>query len=216
MPIRTLTGPLLALVLLGACPIPGDGELAEERRALPDFERLQVFDGFQVDLEIDPGSAPEITLRGERNLLPRYQAEPSGEGQLSLSFAANRELRPSIAPAAELRAPALRGLYIEDDAALTLTGELAHLHLHAADQADVALQGGAASIQIDHRSDGQIDAGQFIIAGDAEILVDGGGRLLLCVHGELRGRVDRGELRLTCAPTSVRLYVGPSGVFRPL
>lgn len=207
---------LLALLALVACPIPGDGVLTEERRQLPDFERLQVFDGFQLAVEVDPEAAPEITLRGDRNLLARFQAEPSGEGQLSVSFAANRELRPGIIPAADLRAPPFGGLYIADDAAVALDGELAHLHLHTADEAAAELRGAAASIEIDHHSDGEIDAGQLIIAGDAEVEIDGGGRLLLCVRGALTGRVDRGELRLTCAPTSVDLQVGPEGALRPL
>lgn len=233
----TAVGPrvaaLVALALASpGCPIPGDGELGEETREVAAFEGLEVFDDFTVAVAVDAGGAmtPTVTLRGDANLVPFVYSEVHSGTHLSLAFKPTQEVAPTTPPEVEVTTATLTSLYVEDASRVSVAGASGDLTLKVVGEASaevegalgavearaegagsLVLRGTGASLVVAQRGLGTIDGGALAVAGDAEVTIDGGGDVIVCASGEVRGEIPRGRLVLVCPPARIVVEVGVMG-----
>lgn len=228
---RRVAAPLvLALAALG-CPIAGDGSIREETREVEAFEGLEVFDDFVVEVEVDAEAATATaTVRADANLLRYVYTEGRSGTHLSLAFKPTQEVVPTAPPAVKVVTATLTSLYVEDASAVTIAGASGDLALKAAGEASaevegalaaagaeaegagsLVLRGTAASLVAAQHGGGTIDGGALMVAGDAEVTIDGGGDVIVCASGEVRGEIARGRLVLACPPARIVVEVGVLG-----
>lgn len=149
---------VLGLVALAGCVLKGDGEVAADDREVGWFDAIEVFDGFVVEATVRPElAAPTLRVEGEANLQGRLFTEIHGEGVLSLAVDPNEMTEVTVPPRATIEAPALRGVFATDRAAVTLAGAGGELALEAAELATVAASGlVAATVEVTARGSSEV------------------------------------------------------------
>lgn len=82
---------MLGVVALTACGTVGSGDVVTEDRAVGSFDSLDISEGIEVELTVDPGAAPSVVLHFDDNLLDQVVTELRGdtlviefEGMLSI------------------------------------------------------------------------------------------------------------------------------------
>ncbi|MEZ4384384.1 MAG: DUF2807 domain-containing protein [Nannocystaceae bacterium] len=231
---RPVAALALALPLL-ACPTVGDGEEAAQARTIADpIRALEVFDGLEVSVTIDPSAAEGATLdlRGDANLLDLVVSELHSDDVLSLGMWATVETELTLPMRVEVVTPALERLFVGGVAGLiahALSGDL--LELRARDQsalkasltaaavdvdvdhkAAVTLLGEAATLEVRAAGSASVDAAELTVV-DATIDHASAGELRLCATGALRGALrGDGALVLLCAPSELDVEVTGEGV----
>ncbi len=70
---------VIGLLALSACGTVGSGDLSADERSVGSFNSLEVGDGINVDLTIDPAAASSVTVNYDDNLLDQVVTEVRGE-----------------------------------------------------------------------------------------------------------------------------------------
>jgi hypothetical protein len=76
--------PALALVAAG-CGVIGSGDLVAEAREVGSFDNLDISEGINVQLVVDPGAVPSVSVYYDDNLLDKVITEVRGD-TLTLEF----------------------------------------------------------------------------------------------------------------------------------
>ncbi|MFP2910931.1 head GIN domain-containing protein [Pyxidicoccus sp. 3LFB2] len=80
---------LLAAVLSGCMDGPyveGSGRLIEEERPVADFVKLEVEDGIEARVRVEPGQPAKLRVTGDDNLVELVRTEGFGGNRLRVSF----------------------------------------------------------------------------------------------------------------------------------
>ncbi len=82
---------MLGLIALTACGTVGSGDVVTEDRTVGSFDSLDISEGIEVELTVDPGASPSVVLHFDDNLLDQVVTELRGdtlviefEGMLSI------------------------------------------------------------------------------------------------------------------------------------
>ncbi|MEZ4451986.1 MAG: DUF2807 domain-containing protein [Nannocystaceae bacterium] len=224
------------LLAAAACPIPGDGELAEETRTIDAaIDRLEVLDGFVVDVTLDPDRGPgaEVTVRGDRNLLETFYTEVHSGSALSIALKPTQESHPVAPRSASVVTRDLTTLYVGEDASLTVAtlvgpgiglraaddgiadltlGDPATLAAEGLGRASITLRGALQDLEVTTQDAASVAAGE-LVAARIHVDLGGTGEVVLCPTESLTGTV-RGPAVVTvaCEPAFVDLEVVGDGV----
>ncbi len=76
---RRWLAPALSLVLLAACGVTGSGTIVTEERVVSDVTRIEVSGGIALRLTAEPGSATEVTVNYDDNVIDRIKTEVDGD-----------------------------------------------------------------------------------------------------------------------------------------
>lgn len=235
MPRRRLAALPAALLLALACRVPGDGYVGEEARTIDaPIDRLEVLDGFLVDVTLDPGrgEGADLVVRGDQNLLDTFTTELHGGTILSIGDQPIGETRPAALRSVHVVTRALVGLFAGEDSTLraaTLAGPridlrardeatleatvsaVADLRVDGLGEAVITLDGSADDLRITTRDAVRVDAGDLVAR---RVCVDlaGAGEVVVCATEALSGRITGSViLDLACEPAAVDLVDDAEG-----
>lgn len=112
--------------MLGSCTLEGDGTAVEVSREVPPFTALEVFDGFEVEVQVDEGlaatEAVALAVTAEANVIDRVFTEVHGEDVLSIAVNPNLRTELTQAPQVRMTVPGLEGVFASDRAIVRVAG----------------------------------------------------------------------------------------------
>jgi hypothetical protein len=165
---------LLGLAL--GCTLRGDGERGSVTRELPVFAAIELFDGFDATVTVDPSLPADakvaLEVSGDDNALHRLFTVVHSGSTLSVAVDPNHLTELDLTPAIEARVPALTRAHAEDTTGLEIFGAMGELRVAARESATVTLHG-AAPLTLHAEASGQAS---LIVAGEGpllELVVDG-------------------------------------------
>lgn len=162
LPVRRLVAAAAGTLLLAACGTSGSGDIVTVTRSVADFERIDVSDGVDVVLVVDPAAEQEVVVEFDDNLLDQVVTTVEGDtlvvgldGSVRL-FGGGRFVKITVD---EIRSIATSG-----GADVTGAGEAGVLSIDASGGSDVNLRElEATSVEVD--ASGGADVALF--AGEA-------------------------------------------------
>lgn len=210
-------GLLSCCFALFACvePIEGDGEILSEVRSVDDFDKVRTDNSVNVELTMfeDAADPVELQVRADANLHEYIETEVR-VGELRIE--APKQLRPTepmllsalIADLSEISAnneAEVRVAYLEEN----------NLKIDANNDAVVEVEGEGRRVDLVADNDARVDLRGFAI-DDAEVELDNGADVYLCVADEVQGSVDNGAiLRVSCGGDSSGVSVSNGGIVVP-
>ncbi|MBZ4418629.1 head GIN domain-containing protein [Myxococcus sp. RHSTA-1-4] len=118
---------LLVTLLTGCGPhLTGSGNVIAEERETSDFVAVEIEDGIEATIVVDPTQARKVRLTGDDNLVERLRTEVAGDDTLRIHFprqevagwTSDNPLR------AEVTVPDLKSLQVSGGSTLDLSGTL--------------------------------------------------------------------------------------------
>jgi hypothetical protein len=179
----TAPGPAVGLALAGALAllapactvrfeetVRGTGVSASEVRAVDPFERVEAED--RLELVVEVGAGPLVTVHGDENLLPYVVVEVRGE-RLVVEVLDGYQLEPP--PRVEVQAPRLAGFAGTGLVSARLVGvDAPELDLALVGSGDVEASGRAGRVRLESTGSGDVDL-SHLVAVEAEVRATGSG-----------------------------------------
>ena len=69
----------VSMIVLTACGVTGSGEIVTEERVVSDVTRIEVSGGIALRLTAEPGSATEVSVHYDDNVIDRIKTEVDGD-----------------------------------------------------------------------------------------------------------------------------------------
>jgi hypothetical protein len=210
---------LLAAVLTG-CEygphVEGNGNLVHEERPVADFVELEVNDGIEVRVKVEPGAPTQVRLVGDENLVELIRTEHAGRDRLHVYFddddVGHWDSRNPLR--AELTVSRLESVVRSGGSTMDVFGTLdarsfrvtasggGHLRVSGleAEDLDLQLSGGAEAILegaatrvTSVTSGGSMVRARELSAREASLTSSGGGDVVMRVSGSLEVTASGGS-----------------------
>jgi hypothetical protein len=189
--------------------IKGNGQLANERRAMIAATGIEAFGPVTVDVRVGP--APMIEVWGDSNLLPLLRTEMSGD---TLRVWTNGNLMPQQELRVRFTTPALTRIHAAGAARLTVTDlNGAKLTVVKNGVESMHLSGRVSSLDMQSDGSGNLNA-SALYSGNASVNMSGSGFVSL---GQVKGDAltvnvrGSGEFQATGTVQSVNAHVYGTG-----
>ncbi len=217
---------LLTVVLAGCGPhVEGSGRLVHEERQTADFVELEVNDGIEVVVRVEPGEPTQVRLVGDDNLVALIRTEHAGRERLHVYFddgeVGHWESRNPLR--AEVTVPRLESVVRSGGSTMDVFGTLdsesfrvtasgggwlrvsglatAHLDLQLSGGAEATLEGAATRVE-SAISGGSVIRARELSARDATLTTSGGGDVVMRVSDTLEVTASGGsEVHILGQPT---------------
>ena len=211
-------GPLLgaAAALTAACTlhlqetVHGSGNPASEIRTVDPFLSLYVSDGLEVEVEVEVGTGPLVTVHGDDNLLPYVTAEVRGD-RLEIGVLDGYRLVP--APRVEVLTRSLEAVRSIGSGTLRLAdldGE--RFELEVVGSGDVEARGRVRRLVVHATGSGDLDLFR-LVADEVEVRSTGSGDVHLNVIEELDVTCfGSGDVSYRGSPRLSRTTIGSGSV----
>jgi hypothetical protein len=159
--------------------VKGNGQLANERRAVVAASGIEVFGPVTVDVRVGP--APMIEVWGDSNLLPLLRTEMSGD---TLRVWTNGNLMPQAELRVRFTTPALTRIHAAGKGRLTVTDlNGAKLTVIKNGTESMHLSGRVSSLDMQAEGSGNLNA-SALYSGNASVNMSGTGFVSL---GQVKG-----------------------------
>lgn len=200
--------------LLGGCHIEdGSGHLGEQTRHVSSFDRVAIDGDFdQVWIETCDDCPTVATVRGDDNLIGDVVTSTRGS---TLTIETDGWLIPQLPLEVIVQGPPTIRVEVEGSANVIVDGvaeERYDATVHGSGQ--VTINGQTAHFEAWVDGSGAVRAFD-LLARDADVTVEGSGRIEVCAFGRLDAEVDgSGAIRFDCTPKSLGRHVSGSGTIR--
>lgn len=135
-------------LMVVACGTVGSGDLVTESRSIGSFDGLDVSEGINVNLLVDPGAVPSVSVTFDDNLLSKLVTEVRG-GTLVIEFDGSVSILGS-GRFVDVTVDSLDSIEVSGGADLNGFGTATDYRLSASGGADVDLAGlDAANVEVD-------------------------------------------------------------------
>ena len=135
-------------LMVVACGTVGSGDLVTESRSVGSFDGLDVSEGINVNLLVDPGAVPSVSVTFDDNLLSKLVTEVRG-GTLVIEFDGSVSILGS-GRFVDVIVDSLDSIEVSGGADLNGFGTATDYRLSASGGADVDLAGlDAANVEVD-------------------------------------------------------------------
>lgn len=135
-------------LMVVACGTVGSGDLVTESRSVGSFDGLDVSEGINVNLLVDPGAVPSVSVTFDDNLLSKLVTEVRG-GTLVIEFDGSVSILGS-GRFVDVTVDSLDSIEVSGGADLNGFGTATDYRLSASGGADVDLAGlEAANVEVD-------------------------------------------------------------------
>ena len=135
-------------LMVVACGTVGSGDLVTESRSVGSFDGLDVSEGINVNLLVDPGAVPSVSVTFDDNLLSKLVTEVRG-GTLVIEFDGSVSILGS-GRFVDVTVDSLDSIEVSGGADLNGSGTATDYRLSASGGADVDLAGlDAANVEVD-------------------------------------------------------------------
>ncbi|HSR43934.1 MAG TPA: DUF2807 domain-containing protein [Acidimicrobiia bacterium] len=135
-------------LMVVACGTVGSGDLVTESRSVGSFDGLDVSEGINVNLLVDPGAVPSVSVTFDDNLLSKLVTEVRG-GTLVIEFDGSVSILGS-GRFVDVTVDSLDSIEVSGGADLNGFGTATDYRLSASGGADVDLAGlDAANVEVD-------------------------------------------------------------------
>jgi hypothetical protein len=178
---------IVAVALLAGCglgAITGSGNVITQEEAIADFEKLDVSNGFRV--EVSQGDSFGVVIRIDDNLVEHLQVAKEGN-TLKIGLKPGRLYNILGATVeADVTMPELTGLDLSGGSRGTVTGfeSTRDLALDLSGGSHATLAGSAGDVTIDASGGSEADLSGFSVA-DARVEASGGSEVTLDASGRL-------------------------------
>lgn len=173
---------LIAAFVLSACAPAGSGNIVTEHRTVDGFDSMEIENGIEVDLVVDPSAAPAVDVVYDDNLQERILVSVDG-GTLHLSARGSMSPFGTDGRYVRVTTPSLTLLNLSGGAQIDADGEIDVLDLEVsgggiARLGDLLVEevlvdisgGGSARINVSETIEGQVDSGgSLTIDGDPAV-----------------------------------------------
>ncbi|MCY1075486.1 head GIN domain-containing protein [Archangium lansingense] len=225
-------GMSLLVVALSGCwlgpQVQGSGNLVQEERQLPGFVSLEVNDGIEATVVVDPNQPQKVRLVGDDNLVKLLRTEPLGSSGLRVYFSqeevlgwnSRNPLRVEVTvPSLEALSgsgggkvevsgdvsPASFSLEVSGGGTVKMSGlDTESFSMEVSGGSDVTLAGSATRVESDMSGGSNLRA-RSLTSRDATLTSSGGGTTELRVSESLRVSASGGsEVRIIGRPTVLK------------
>ncbi|MFY0565120.1 head GIN domain-containing protein [Archangium lansingense] len=225
-------GMSLLVVALSGCwlgpQVQGSGNLVQEERQLPGFVSLEVNDGIEATVVVDPNQPQKVRLVGDDNLVKLLRTEPLGSSGLRVYFSQEEVLGwNSRNPLrVEVTVPSLEALLGSGGGKVEVSGDVSpasfslevsgggtvkmsgldteSFSMEVSGGSDVTLAGSATRVESDMSGGSNLRA-RSLTSRDATLTSSGGGTTELRVSESLRVSASGGsEVRIIGRPTVLK------------
>jgi hypothetical protein len=197
---------LVVAALLAGCgtvSLTGSGNVVTQEEAITGFDRVDVSQGFQVD--VSQGDTFRVVIRVDDNVAEHLDVSKKGN-TLKIGLRSRRSYRLKNATLeAEVTMPTLVWLDLSGGSRVTITGftstedfnadlsggshlggdmEAGDANFDLSGGSHLTLSGSAQDLKLDASGGGQIDLGDFSVV-DANVEMSGGGRATVNASGRL-------------------------------
>jgi hypothetical protein len=186
---------LAVAALLAGCglgSITGSGNVITQEEAIADFDKLDISNGFQVD--VSRGDSFSVVIRVNDNLVEHLQVAKRGS-TLDIGLKPGRfyNLRDATLEA-DIKMPELIGLDLSGGSHGTVTGfeSTRDLVLDLSGGSHATLAGAAGDVTIDASGGSEADLSGFSVA-DASVEASGGSEVTVNVSGRLDADASGGS-----------------------
>jgi hypothetical protein len=188
---------LIAAVLIVGCgmvsPLTGSGNVITQEEAITDFDRLDVSQGFQV--EVSQGDSFSVIIRVDDNLVERLQVVKDGS-TLKIGLKPGRIYRLENATLeADVTMPKLTGADLAGGSHLRGDFEAGDVTFNLDGGSHVTLSGSAGDITVDANGGSHAWLADFAVV-DAKVEARGGSHVTVYPSGKLDA-VARGGSHIT-------------------
>jgi hypothetical protein len=189
----------------------GSGTPAQETRAVPGFDSLDV-DG-SVDVTVRVGSPAGLEVRGDDNLLSHVKSEVRGS---TLHLWPEGSYTTTLGLSATVSVPALVSLRNDGSADIVVTDvEGEQLTITNQGSGDLSLAGRVDTLTIDVNGSGDVDA-KALSATHARVTVNGSSDVDVLAVESLDAKVNgSGDISYRGNPKDVKRQVNGSGDIEP-
>lgn len=162
---------------VAACGTVGSGDLVTESRTVGSFDGLDISEGINVKLLVDPGATPSVSVTFDDNLLSKLVTEVRG-GTLVVEFNGSVSILGS-GRFVDVTVDSLESIEVSGGADLNGFGTTADYRLSASGGADVDLHGlDAANVEVDISggANARVFASESVVgeaSGGADLTVSG-------------------------------------------
>lgn len=195
---------MAASLLLGACDgvVAGSGVESRQLRDVPAFSGVQLRNGIEAVVQVQPGASPQVELRGDDNLVPLVQTRVGADGVLAVEllepYAENLKLRALITT------PSLASLAASGTASVTATGiDADALTVGTTGSTSISVTGVARRMVVSASGDSTVEARE-LTAADADVAGSGSAGVTVCATQSLKVRLsDASRADYWCGPATV-------------
>jgi len=168
---RTVAVVLALATFVAACGRVGSGDIVTESRSVGEFTAVDASGGIDLELTIEPGAEPEVTVTFDDNIVDRVKTEVE-DGTLRVEPGSNYRISGG-------------GRFVS-----VVVPSLSHLE--ASGGSDVVGRGEADTMSVDAGGGADVDLSELVV-GEMEVDTSGGSDVVVNVTGSVVGDASGGS-----------------------